>query len=181
MENRTQLGGIKMGIGTDLAFKEAQEKSVLGTALQAVYSERCKDYGDPDIQFQTHADLINNYLRARGLLADGASITSADVGFISILGKISRAIHGKTTRDTLADIGGYALTISMVLGMDPNPGEVGKVVPVSEAFDAFGRAFMAADGIEAKNLDGSLSSQEGPKNHHPDCDCVDCKNFELVP
>lgn len=85
--------------------KSEMHDEVLREAEEAVYG-RDDDYGSPEDNFGTIAELWNSYLRAGGI--PDPNIQPKDVGYMMVLLKVSRASNGAYNRDNDVDIAGYA-------------------------------------------------------------------------
>ena len=79
-------------------------EEILDTAKDCVCGQREHDYGAPEDNFQTIANLCNAYLD-KYLIAD---ISATDVAMMMILLKTARIKNGGGTGDSFVDIAGYA-------------------------------------------------------------------------
>ena len=77
-----------------------KRKDTLMKAEQAVNGSREQDYGTPEQNFQTIADLWGAY--------KGVTFTALDVSMMMALLKISRIKNGGGTGDSFVDLAGYA-------------------------------------------------------------------------
>lgn len=80
---------------------------MLRVAAQVV-DERRAVYGPPDRNFATIALIWTAHLRARGLLAEDAAITPADVAAMSAGIKLARLGQSPDHGDSWLDLAGYA-------------------------------------------------------------------------
>lgn len=74
--------------------------TILEEASAAVGGPRQADYGPPEQNLTTIANLWGEYL--------GIPVTATDVCMLMVLLKVARASTHGPTRDTLVDIAGYA-------------------------------------------------------------------------
>lgn len=74
---------------------------ILDTAKKCVCGDREQDYGSPESNFQTIADLWRIYLK-------GYNITAVDVAAMLALLKIARIASGNHKDDNWIDLAGYA-------------------------------------------------------------------------
>lgn len=79
---------------------------ILETAKNCVCGQREQDYGTPEDNFLTIAELWNIYLSAAH--EDIIQITAKDVSVMMILLKAARIATGTGTDDCFVDIAGYA-------------------------------------------------------------------------
>lgn len=77
-----------------------KRKDVLMKAEQAVNGSREQDYGTPEQNFQTIADLWGAY--------KGVTFTALDVSMMMALLKIARIKNGGGSGDSFIDLAGYA-------------------------------------------------------------------------
>ncbi len=77
---------------------------ILDNAKKCVCGQREQDYGKPENNFQTIADLWNAYLD----LPRDSSINAGDVAMMMALMKIARIRTGTATEDSFVDLAGYA-------------------------------------------------------------------------
>lgn len=83
--------------------------AILETAANLTLGDRAKEYGECVANMRNTADMITSYLRARGLLAPGASLTAEDAAMIMVQVKASRiAGTGPYKDDNHIDLAGYA-------------------------------------------------------------------------
>jgi hypothetical protein len=84
--------------------KMTPREKCLTDAGNCVLSDREKDYGSPEYNFEAIADFWNVFLKGK-LTAD---ITAEEVGNMMILFKLARRNTGQFKEDTYIDIAGYA-------------------------------------------------------------------------
>lgn len=80
-------------------------KSVLETAMKCVCGDRENDYGSPEDNFRTIANLWIDYLSGK---ADVLDIGPHDVAAMLALLKIARIASGHGKADNWIDLAGYA-------------------------------------------------------------------------
>lgn len=73
---------------------------ILDTAKECVCGQREQDYGSPEDNFQTIANLWTAYM--------GVGFNSIDVAMMMALLKIARIRSGTGTDDSFVDLAGYA-------------------------------------------------------------------------
>ena len=79
---------------------------ILETAKEIVTSDRNKQYGEPEDNFDTIASLWNAYLVGKN--SDGAVITAKDVALMMVLFKVGRILTSTTVKeDSYIDAAGY--------------------------------------------------------------------------
>lgn len=79
---------------------------ILETAKEIVTSDRNKQYGEPENNFDTIASLWNAYLV--GKHSDGAVITAKDVALMMVLFKVGRILTSTSVKeDSYIDAAGY--------------------------------------------------------------------------
>ncbi len=76
---------------------------ILDKAKQCVCGQREHEYGSPENNFQTIANLWNAYLDKNGIV-----LTPVDVAMMMSLLKIARIKTGTATEDSFVDLAGYA-------------------------------------------------------------------------
>lgn len=81
---------------------------VLKNAAKIVAGDRKADYGDAADSFASIAGFWTHYLRTRGHIKQGHTITGTDVAMMMDLLKTSRFATGGYKEDTFIDKGGYA-------------------------------------------------------------------------
>ena len=84
-------------------------RKILDEVAGCVCRDRMNVYGDAEDNFADIAEFHTTYLRARGLLAEGAKIESFDVAAMANLMKIARAANAPTHLDNWVDGAGYAV------------------------------------------------------------------------
>lgn len=77
-----------------------KRKEVLSLADQCVNGKREQDYGSPEDNFRTIANLWTDY--------KGVEFTTVDVAMMMALLKIARIKNGGGTGDSFVDLAGYA-------------------------------------------------------------------------
>lgn len=84
-------------------------KEILAAAEACVCGKREEDYGSPEDNFRTIAELWQAYIKARCVSA-GVSVNMLpeDVACMMILLKIARIAGGSGTNDCWIDAAGYA-------------------------------------------------------------------------
>lgn len=82
-------------------------ESILERARVCVCGEREQDYGSPERNFETIADLWSAYLRGTGLITE-AELDPHDVAAMLALLKIARIASGHAKDDNWIDLAGYA-------------------------------------------------------------------------
>ena len=82
-----------------------ERKEILAEALQCVCGDREQDYGTPEQNFQTIANLWIDYLMAK---ANPLDIQPEDVAAMLALLKIARIASGHGKADNWVDLAGYA-------------------------------------------------------------------------
>lgn len=92
---------------------DATKETICGEAERLVCGDRNADYGHPYDDFSKTAHLWTGWLRARGVLADGAALEPEDVAAMMIDVKRSRQLNAHK-RDNIVDMVGYALTWDLV-------------------------------------------------------------------
>lgn len=84
-------------------------KGILDAAEACVCGQREQDYGSPEDNFRTIAELWRQYIQARcvgpGVLVD---LIPEDVAAMMILLKVGRIAGGSASQDNWVDIAGYA-------------------------------------------------------------------------
>lgn len=86
-----------------------KRKELLDKAAEMVCGQREQDYGTPEDNFKTIADLWQIYIKAHcvGINAD-VCLNSDDVAALMVLLKVARIASGSATDDSWIDIAGYA-------------------------------------------------------------------------
>lgn len=80
-------------------------KDILDAANKCVNGDREGDYGSPERNFETIAELWNAYI---GHKSGPVVLTGSDVAAMMALMKISRIASGKPKADNWIDLAGYA-------------------------------------------------------------------------
>lgn len=84
-------------------------KGILDAAEACVCGQREQDYGSPEDNFRTIAELWRQYIQTRcvgpGVLVD---LVSDDVAAMMVLLKVGRIAGGSASQDNWVDIAGYA-------------------------------------------------------------------------
>lgn len=101
------------------AVDPTSHETVCQEADRLVSGERDREYGHPRANMDTFAELATAFLRGRGLLHAGDSLTGTDGAQLCLLLKVARLATGNTKRDTVVDQAGYAEVTARVLGLDP--------------------------------------------------------------
>ncbi len=84
-------------------------REILAEAEKCVCGDREQDYGSPEDNFGTAADLWTPYIQRACVQPDGSIlITSKDVAVLQILLKIARIASGIPKADNWIDLAGYA-------------------------------------------------------------------------
>ncbi|MCX4355802.1 MAG: DUF6378 domain-containing protein [Oscillospiraceae bacterium] len=84
-------------------------EKILDEAKKCVCGHREQDYGTPENNFQTIADLWNAYL-------NDTRISAGDVAMMMALMKIARIRTGTATEDSFVDLAGYAACGGEIMG-----------------------------------------------------------------
>ena len=84
-------------------------EEILNTAKECVCGGREEDYGSPEDNFKTIADLWGTYLKRACISKDGTvCILPEDVAVMLALVKIGRIASGNSKADNWVDLAGYA-------------------------------------------------------------------------
>ena len=83
-------------------------EQVLDEAKRIVTSDRNVQYGPPEENFQTIAELWTTYLQRRGLLDPFQDIAPFDTAIMQVLVKVARVGVSPTKNDHYVDMAGYA-------------------------------------------------------------------------
>jgi len=88
-------------------------EEILMNAKKCVCGDREEDYGSPENNFATIADLWNVYVHALAVAEDANDIycplfTAEEVAMMMALLKIARVASGRTKEDSFIDLAGYA-------------------------------------------------------------------------
>lgn len=78
---------------------------MLEQAIKIVSSDRNKQYGPPEDNFQNIANMWNQYLKAQGF---DIEFSPSDVAYMMILMKVARLATNPTHLDSITDVAGYA-------------------------------------------------------------------------
>ena len=81
-----------------------QRKDILKKSIKCVCGDREQDYGTPENNFQTIANLWMVYLAGKDYVVD---ITPKDVAIMMALLKIARIASGTDKEDSFVDACGY--------------------------------------------------------------------------
>lgn len=84
-------------------------EKILDEAKKCVCGHREQDYGTPENNFQTIADLWNAYL-------NDTRISAGDVAMMMALMKIARIRTGTATEDSFVDLARYAACGGEIMG-----------------------------------------------------------------
>lgn len=83
-----------------------KREEILDAAKRCVCGDREQDYGSPENNFQTIADLWTSYLQAQGVNLD--FLVLYDVAAMLALLKIARIASGHAKEDNWIELAGYA-------------------------------------------------------------------------
>ena len=85
-------------------------RTVLETAIKTICEDRLDQYGDPENNFQTIADMWTTYLRAAEVISPptDAVIMPHDVAAMMCMLKLARVATGAAKLDNWVDLAGYA-------------------------------------------------------------------------
>lgn len=97
-------------------LKSEKKETILEEAARLVSGGRQEDYGSPEDNFATIANMWNAYLNARPPTLMG-SIQPKDVAIMMVLLKCAREAN-RPKRDNLADGAGYFQCASWIAGFD---------------------------------------------------------------
>ena len=89
-----------------------KRQEILDTAKSCVCGDREHDYGTPENNFKTIAELWSDYMNAK--------FTAQDVASMMILMKLARIKNGGGTGDSYVDIAGYAACGGEILTINEN-------------------------------------------------------------
>ena len=90
-------------------------KEILETAMKCVLGGREQDYGTPENNFRTVANMWSDYLSAK---KEPMDIEPKDVAAMLALLKIARISTGKIKADNWVDLAGYAACGGELEGAD---------------------------------------------------------------
>lgn len=96
-------------------------KSVLDQAAAVVLKNREAQYGSPEDSFGTIAEFWTTFLRRRGLLVEGKTLTSAEVAALMALLKLARIAETINHADSIVDLAGYAACLGEVSSQTKAP------------------------------------------------------------
>lgn len=90
--------------------KDTTRQAVLTDASEIIARDRNADYGDPEDNFRTIADLWNAYYERRAYSLDGTTswFEPVDVAMMCGLIKVARIANSPGHRDSFVDLAGYA-------------------------------------------------------------------------
>lgn len=85
-------------------------RTVLDTAAKTICQDRQDQYGNPENNFQTIAELWTTYLRASGVIEPhtDSAIMPHDVAAMMCMLKLARIATGAAKQDNWVDLAGYA-------------------------------------------------------------------------
>lgn len=85
-------------------------RTVLETAIKTICEDRMDQYGNPENNFQTIADMWTTYLRAAEVISSttDAVIMPHDVAAMMCMLKLARVATGAAKLDNWVDLAGYA-------------------------------------------------------------------------
>lgn len=84
-------------------------KEILETAAACVCGDREQDYGAPEHNFETIADLWEIYLKTKCVSpSSDICVMAEDVAMMMALLKIARIATGRAKSDSFIDLAGYA-------------------------------------------------------------------------
>lgn len=85
-------------------------RTVLETAIKTICQDRQDQYGNPENNFQTIAELWTTYLRAADVIKvhSDAAVMPHDVAAMMCLLKLARVATGSAKLDNWVDLAGYA-------------------------------------------------------------------------
>jgi len=138
---------------------------LLEEAMRITHRDRNSNYGNPEDNFQTIADLWNGYWNCRVKSKGGAQFmqfNSADVAIMSMLIKVARLGNSQGHHDSAVDVAGYAACLADIQAKMRQSGVInagippGTRVPVANLQQA-----DAAMQQYARNPNQVLESQAG--------------------
>ena len=94
---------------------DMNRKEILETAMKCVLGGREQDYGTPENNFRTVANMWSDYLSAK---KEPMDIEPKDVAAMLALLKIARISTGKIKEDNWVDLAGYAACGGELEGAD---------------------------------------------------------------
>ena len=83
-------------------------EALLERARICVCGDREQDYGSPERNFETIANLWTTYLNAVGIMTEVEELEPHDVAAMLVLLKVARIASGHAKDDNWIDIAGYA-------------------------------------------------------------------------
>lgn len=89
----------------DIRPVPSKREEILDTAKKCVCGDREQDYGSPENNFRTIANLWIDYLSAK---PNSLDITPVDVAAMLALLKLARIASGHAKEDNWVDLAGYA-------------------------------------------------------------------------
>lgn len=93
----------------EATLSKPTRRSILAAAEKCVCGDREQDYGSPEDNFRTIADLWEIYLRRKCVSPDAEVIVyPEDVAAMMALMKIARIVNGSAKADNWVDLAGYA-------------------------------------------------------------------------
>lgn len=111
LHERKSSGGEKVGAVTGKLVEDTDKPwraILLEEATRITTSDRDKQYGNPEDNFQNIAMIWNAYWNAKHGLRQGSHFNSADVAQLMILMKAARLATNPSHWDSLVDQAGYA-------------------------------------------------------------------------
>lgn len=103
----TRKESIERESASEESTSAESRRRILNDAIQAVCSDRCQMYGEPEDNFGVIAELWNAYIHAK--TGHDVDLTPQEVGDMMILFKVGRSATARVPhRDTYVDIAGYA-------------------------------------------------------------------------
>lgn len=105
---------------------------ILDRAKECVCGQREQDYGKPEDNFATIAELWSAY--------KDTDFTAEDVTMMMVLMKVARIKTGTATEDSFVDIAGYAACGGEISSMKRND-EPGIFTSIAQAVDTLGKVF----------------------------------------
>ena len=96
--------------GTAEPEEAITRRTVLETAIKTICQDRQDQYGNPENNFQTIADMWTTYLRAAEVISPttDAVIMPHDVAAMMCMLKLARVATGAAKLDNWVDLAGYA-------------------------------------------------------------------------
>lgn len=100
LTNPEERIGVDDAVTVTISQRPLIRAKILDKAKKCVCGQREQDYGSPEDNFATIAELRTSYL--------GTEVTPLDVSLMMILLKVARIKTGTATLDSFIDIAGYA-------------------------------------------------------------------------